>query len=64
MAARKARKARGEEPGVFLLEQKTAVKRDFSLQLREECFYFPGVCDKIETVFAAGESVAFSAQVC
>lgn len=57
------RKARGEEPGV-LLEQKTAAKRDFSLQLREECFYFPGVCDKIETVFAAGESVAFSAQVC
>lgn len=57
------RKARGEEPGV-LLEQKTAAKRDFSLQLRTECFYFPGVCDKIETVFAAGESVAFSAQVC
>ena len=60
MAVRKE----GERSQEFLLEQKTAVKRDFSLQLREECFYFPGVCDKIETVFAAGESVAFSAQVC
>ena len=60
MAARKE----GERSREFLLEQKTAAKRDFSLQLRTECFYFPGVCDKIETVFAAGESVAFSAQVC
>ena len=60
MAARKE----GERSQEFLLEQKTAAKRDFSLQLREECFYFPGVCDKIETVFAAGESVVFSAQVC
>lgn len=60
MAARKE----GERSREFLLEQETVVKRDFSLQLRTECFYFPGVCDKIETVFAAGESVVFSAQVC